>query len=442
MKSALLLALTAAAAVVLSAKAAESADHASEEALALHGRIESEVYVPIQDRIGSQLQQSSTSLWIDGKSKFSDRSFGRFELRGQHIDSSVQRSPGFRIELREAYLDYAANDSEFKLGRLILPWGKSDVVQPTDFLGAKNYTLFSVDEESRRVGANSLWAARSAGSWTLTFVWTPQFPQSELLIPPNTAPSFSTTTVNVDSQSTLPAMTLGRSETALRASYLGTGWDSALTFFRGWNHLPYFELAPGSTAAAVSIRKTFRRISAIGWDGSLNAGAWILRWESAYTWTDNARASHALVEPSHLDTVLGAERPWGDHLRLQGQLLWRYHPHFLSPSSTPGTDPLTQIANPAIASANAQLQGYQFRSRTGASLRVSYAHEDSGLEAEVFGLGNFIGGDYLVRPKLTYAWTEALKTSLGMDYYGGPTNRTLGALQAYNAIFLQGKYLF
>ena len=56
--------------------------------------------------------------------------------------------------------------------------------------------------------------------------------------------------------------------------------------------------------------------------------------------------------------------------------------------------------------------------------------------------GNFIGGDYLIRPKFSYAFTDALKGTLGMDYYGGPMDRPLGQLQVFNSVFVEGKYSF
>ena len=138
------------------------------------------------------------------------------------------------------------------------------------------------------------------------------------------------------------------------------------------------------------------------------------------------------------------ERPIGSeaHFRVQAQVFWRYIPNFVAPSSATGANPLATEVAQGVAEANALLLNTQDQSRTAGTLRLAYAEDSIPWEGEIFGIMNFLGGDYLIRPKLGYAWSDALKTSLGVEYYGGPEDRPLGALHSYSAVFGEGKMLF
>lgn len=103
---------------------------------------------------------------------------------------------------------------------------------------------------------------------------------------------------------------------------------------------------------------------------------------------------------------------------------------------------MTAYVNRQVANANALLLNYQDRYRPASTLRVSYNNDQHGIEAEIFAWLNFVGGDYLIRPKLAYAMTDALKLTLGFDGFYGPEDRPLGSLRAYRSLFVEAKYGF
>jgi hypothetical protein len=381
------------------------------EPLALSGRVFTDVYAPVRDADTAPYRLNSASLWLQGDAKAGDATSGRFVL------DATTNAP--YLVVREAYADYFKNGFELRAGQLIVPWGKSDAINPTDFLSAKNLTRFNPDEEVRRLGAPILWAAwtPSGGTSPLTFtvVAVPVFAQTQLLIPPTAVP----TGVNLNTQPNVATPTLANTETALKIAYNGSSWDASLTAFRGWNHAPdLYVVAPPA-----SLGFTFHHVRALGGDASFTSGKWIFRAESAYVWTE----TDPLVEPAHWDSVLGVERPLGDDFRIQAQLYVRTHPSYV--------DPFGPVAN-----ANALLQGYQFATRESFTLRFSYDRES--WAAELFALANVQGGDYLLRPKATYSISDALKATAGLDWYAGPDDRMLGAMKAYSSVFLEAKYLF
>lgn len=443
------------AALALAASSLAHAEEASSplSALALTGRVFTDVYAPAKDLDTSSYRQASASVWLQGDPQLGEHGSARFILTGDAIENDTPSALGgssrqFRLGLREGYFGYAKNGWEFRFGKQILPWGKSDAINPTDLLGAKDYTFFNPDEEVRRLGPLALWLnwtpAQGNSPFNFTLIAIPVFAQSRLLVPSTAVPSGFT----LSGTPQAPAQTLGNTETAFKAGYAASSWDVSAFVFRGFNHIPEFAIT-GTTVSpttglptAFTVGQVFHRYRAAGGDTSFTSGNWIFRGETAYVWTENDDGANPLVQPSHWDSVAGVERPIGDDFRVQAQFVYRYFPSYGAPSTASASDPITAAARQGIARANALLLTYQDKSRPGATFRFSYSNESSGIDAELFVLGNFVGGDYLIRPKASYAWTQALRTTLGIDWYGGPADRPLGSMKAFNSVFAEGKYSF
>ena len=413
------------------------------ETLPVTGRIFSDVYVPTRDLGISPLRQASASLWLQGAPKLGEHGSANFILQadtlqaGQSLGGASSRTD---VTVREGFAAYASGGWEFKAGRMILPWGKADAINPTDVLSAKDYTFLNPDEEVRRIGALSILTAWTPGAGssplTLTMIWTPVAPQSRMLFDSAKVTSSLPPGLTLSSNPVTPAATLARSELALKAAIAPSGWDASVFAFRGLSHMPELALF-GSTIAP-----TYHRLTAAGGDFSFTAGSWIFRGEGDYAWTENGDGSNPLIAPTRVDLVAGVERPIGDDFRIQVQGLLRHAPRFTAPEDATGLDPASTALNSEIASANARILNYPERTRPGATVRFSYSNEASGLDAEVFLLGNFVGGDYLLRPKLSYGWTDAFETTIGVDHYAGPEDLPLGQLKAFNSLFIEAKYVF
>jgi hypothetical protein len=405
----------------------------------LSGRVFADGYAPIVDG-GSDFPFAGSSGWLQLDPRLGPSTGARLLLEGRAWQEPGPRSVS-GVELREAYASGSSSGFELRFGRQIIPWGKSDVINPTDFLSARDYNRFNPDPEVQRVGGTSLllsWVpAQGSSPLSFTAVWSPIGPQSELLIPGSLVPQ----PITLLSRAASPGAGWASSELALKSGYGGAGWDASIVYFRGLSRLS--GLAREGSAA---IAPQAQRMQAAGGDISANAGAWILRGECAWVWTDGDGASDAYRDPSHQpshwDSVAGIERPLGDRFRMQGQVFWRLIPRFVPANEVRFADLLTGPIDRGLLAGNALLLNFQERSRPGATLRLSFATDSSPWEGEVFAVMNWVGGDYLVRPKLEYAWSEAFRTIAGLQYYGGPQDRPLGALSLYSSVFFEGKYVF
>jgi len=406
------------------AVASEKSEHSGDSWLS--GRVYFDAYAPARNPNDSDFRELVSSVWLTGKPRLAEASTAQFTLQADSRESGVS------LQVREAFAAFSREGLDVSVGRQILVWGKSDAVNPTDFFSAKSYTVFNPDEEVRRTGTELLqgqWSPGSSGAWTLTGVYAPKPALSRLLIAAATIP----TGLTFSQRSQVNSRGLDDGELGFKAAYQGRGWDLEVLAFRGWNHLPDFVLE-GST-----LTQTHRRQSALGMNASASTGKYVFRAESAYVWTENPDGANPLIQPTRWDSVVGVERSFGEEFRVQVQGVLRHHPSFQTPESVfgfPG-DPRLPLAR-----ANALVQGYQFQTRVGATLRAAYTRASSGFEAELFILGNFMGGDSLVRPRVSYPVTDSVRLTGGLDWYGGPTDRPLGVLQEFNSVFTEAKVSF
>lgn len=382
------------------------------------------VRAPLDD---DEFQQISASVWLNARPRFSDTASASFELAFDALEASLVNNDRLRINLREAYVSLRKRGWLLRAGQQILPWGASDVINPTDFLTARDFRFFVVDNEQSRKGALSLLLAHATPRFEVKLVATPRFVGSNVLVPSAALPAG----VTIAEPATLPA-TMKDTEVAAKVKLSGRGWDIALVGFRGWNHTPELELV-SATPTEVVMRHTHRKIIAGGIDGSASIGKLVFRAEGSYIVPlDNAEGEDISRLPPMAFAVVGVERSLGDRLRVQAQLIGRHYPYWRDPDDE--MDP--------VAATNALFLDYQDQRRPSATLRIAYQSEEGRLEAEVFGAMNFIGTDFLVRPLLGWRPVEAVSLQVGVDVYGGPDDRPLGALNPFSGAFSQVSYTF
>lgn len=381
-------------------------------------------------------QQVSASLWLRARPRMTEATSSTIELAVDRIEVGPTDSQRFRFALRDAYVSLHKGGWLLRAGQQIIPWGSSDVVNPTDFLTAHDYSFYAVETEKTRSGAISVLVSHAWPHVETTVVATPIPPSTVLLLPPSALP------MGIKLIEPVPFDTkLENTEVAAKVKFSGRKWDLAFVGFRGFNHTPEFELVSADDNGAV-VRQNHHGIVAGGFDGSTSVGRLVARLEGSVVRTKNDNGSDPTIQPTYAYGVFGLERPLGDRVRVQAQAIARTYPRWSAPATAMGADPATTSAMQGVAAANALILDYQDRARTSATLRVSYLSAEERWAAEVFGAVNFIGGDFLVRPLVVWHPTEAVAIQLGADIYGGPRTRPLGAMHPFNGVFLQTSFAF
>ena len=382
--------------------------------------------------LAGDVQQISASTWLQAQPKLGDTSSAKLALAFDLLETSLDGTRGLRIRLREAWVAYKKAGWLLRGGQQIIPWGSGDGVNPTDFLTARNFAVFSADTEDNREGATSVMVSKAfASGLEFTVVATPIHPASTLLIPLGTLPAGTIVT---------PAATatpdIADTEVAGKIKRSGTGWDLAVVGFRGFQHLP--ELEPGATGGVALVH---HRLFGGGIDGSASVGRTTVRLEAAYVVTANPRGELPNIQPSYAAGVLGVERPFGERVRVQLQIAGRFHPNYRSPDTLPGGTPADD-ATKQVAIANALLHDYVDRFRGAATARFAYKSASEKLELELFGAIDVAIAGYFVRPRIGYHATDALTLDVGYEGYGGDRTRPLGARRDFSAGYAQATFVF
>ncbi len=395
--------------------------------------------------------QSDLSSWLE-----LDPEFGTgFSAHGKGtLDAIFQTTvmttsetvkTGVRATFREGYGQYSKGSWDVRAGRQIIPWGKSDGINPTDFLGAKTAYLLWTDEESKRFGSDSVSAnfvpAGGSSPWGFTVVGTAIYPRSSALI----TKEITGNSVQIYEGDRNPdAVSSQRGELAAKVSYFGNGFDFDFIAFTGRRHLPQyaFKSVTLSPPVQVGVESRYEQIQALGANASYNWNDWQLREEIALTHQISEELYNPLILPVYLDSVLGVERLFSNKIRAQGQWIYRYFTHFVTPTSGAATDPIQGQFLDQLRHTNALIQGMLYKDRHAFSLRVSYEREGSDVVPEVFLLSYLNPGEGILQPKVTMSIKTSWKLALGAIFFYGPGDQAIGALNSYSSVYGELRYLF
>lgn len=425
-------ALLVAVALLLCVRLAAAAGAAT--ALELSGRAYSYLRMPLA--LGGPVQQASTSLRIDAHARMTNETFAAVSGVVDALHPDVAGDSEIRGRLREAYVGAHAGGFEVRAGQQILSWGNADGVHAVDLLGAQDFAFQSATVDAQKLGAPNMLLSFKPDEGTspleVTVVWQPVMPASRVLIPSGAIPP------QVRLLAEERPRAVFESEGAIKIAWAPGGWDVALVGFHGFNHLsePYLARIAGGVA---EVGRRFQSYDAAGLHASVALDEWVLRLEGAYVVTANDSGKDRLRQPSHLDAIVGAERPLGERVRASVQGVVRHHPMFLPLDAPYAGSVEVAEATRQIAQVNARVQNYTHQTRPGASVALAYASEDESFEASFAALAYVIGFDWVVQPTLAYRPLEHLKLEVGAQIFGGQRS-SLGFLSSQSGLFAQATF--
>lgn len=220
-----------------------------------------------------------------------------------------------RLSVRRLSATIAHGGFSLDIGKQFLRWGKADIVNPTDRFAPRDFLNVFANEFLAVTGARGVAAI---GNETLEAVWVPRFTPSRVPlldqrwtpVPPEAA-----AIPIVDRGSMLPA----GSQTGVRWSHVGARFESSLSFFNGFNHLPNIvsnvRQLPGpigGVPAEIDVTRTYPAIRTYGADAAAPLRWFTLKGETAY-FTSQSAATDELVL-----YVIQLERQRGEWLFVGG----------------------------------------------------------------------------------------------------------------------------
>ncbi len=212
-------------------------------------------------------------------------------------DRSLRRPP---LALRRFSAIANRGKFTFEAGRQFIRWGRADILNPVDRFAPKDY-LNVVNTDFLGVIAGR--ATYESGANTVDVVWQPWFTPSRTpllnqrwTVLPETVPAIPIKDVGADYPS--------RSQFGARWNHVGRGYEAALSYFDGYNHLPLFRA--GIQLDGVAVQRYYPRLRLYGFDGALPTRWVTVKAEAAYFTSIRAQTDEYLLYVLQLERQQGA----------------------------------------------------------------------------------------------------------------------------------------
>jgi hypothetical protein len=194
------------------------------------------------------------------------------------------------------------------VGKQFIRWGKADLVNPTDRFAPRDFVNVFENDFLAVTGVRGVVQARGE---TLDVVWVPRFTPSRIPLFNQrwtSVPPEAMGTPLVDAGTRLPSGT----ETGVRWSHMGAGYETSLSFFDGFNHLPIVEATLRPAPLEIDLTRTYPSIRTYGGDAAVPTRWLTVKGEAAYFTSSSADADEYVLY------VLQVERQTGEWLLVGG----------------------------------------------------------------------------------------------------------------------------
>lgn len=336
--------------------------------------------------------------------------------------ANISNSTQTISRLREGYLSTTHGAADLRIGKQIIVWGRADQLNPTDNLSPRDNSQLFVEPDDQRHGTI---AAKATYNFTNTFsglaasaIWLPVFrPNIQPISPP----------VGISFTEILPT----KDQYAFKLEQTGREIDWSLSYFNGYDLNP--DLGPRTPQ---NLALNHHHIQVLGTDAAMVIGRYGVRSEIAYTWTEDKSGDDPFTKNPFLYWVTGADKTFLEYLNINLQYFARRVADFQHP---------TTISNPQlqpIAIQQSIISSQQDSFQQGVSLRIANKWFNETLDAELAAVYNFTRQDYLLRPKISYAFNDHWRGNLGANIFRGENGTFFGLLKDRSAVFAEIRYGF
>ena len=328
-------------------------------------------------------------------------------------------------QLLEAYFTVHFEQSDIRIGKQVVAWGRADGINPTDNLTPRDYIVLLPFEEDQHFGTTAL---------KLDMYLTQQYMLS-IFMSPFFQPSITPLSMDNAVAKKAVSRTLSNSQFGMKIDRTGDGLDVSVSYYHGFRLLPDLRIT-GSDIAGPILEQHYDMINAIGADFARNYGRFGFRGELVYIDTADSDGVDPSVLNPYMFWVLGVDRTFLENFNLNVQFFQRLIYHFHSP------DDISDTQERTIAVMNVIADGQRDRVSNGMSLRISNKWFNDTLTAELFTVINFTRHDSYIRPLLTYAFSDNWKGSAGYELNRGQPDTQFGSLKLNNTGFIELRYAF
>ncbi len=207
-----------------------------------------------------------------------------------------------RLAVRRLTATFTRKGFTLDVGKQFIRWGKTDIVTPTDRFAPRDF-LNVVDNDF--LGVTGARASLATGNDTFEGVWLPWLTPSRIplldqrwtAIPPGAAGALI-----VDAGAVYPH----GSQAGVRWSHVGAGFESALSFSDGFNHVPNIEsgVRP-AVLPEIDITRVYPAMRTYGADAAVPTRWFTIKGETAYVTSSSPRTDEYVLYVVQLERQAG-----------------------------------------------------------------------------------------------------------------------------------------
>jgi hypothetical protein len=391
--------------------------------------------------IPSKYTEQNAGLFVTGKTKPTDKTTAKAELLGYYIKSPYLEAPGKDLkkgelffEINELSLNFQSESWILKAGQMTTSWGKSDGLNPTDFLsGRRNVLLVPEDQLTRR------------GHGSAMVEWLPNEGSSPWSVQQWIVPFHSTTDVLLISELTQDLVELQsnsrskRVEIATKINYSGQGWEFDYTYFNGVNKNPVFtETFRSLSPFHLKLKPRYVHQEGHGINLAKDFEQYIVRLEAAYVKRNEVLTNADYIkDPTRLDAVIGIEKSFFETHRLNIQGVVNHYPSYHRASSQDVISAQVQYLNRYVLAQHQQ-------TRAGTLLVYNFEPEEHNqIKIKCSWLNYFYNeGASFFTPQLEYLVNDHFQLQTYALLFDGSKNSPFGILKELSSVALGASYQF
>ena len=322
------------------------------------------------------------------------------------------------LNLRQAYFDIYFDDFDLRVGKQQVIWGKADGVFISDIISPRDISEFILPEfDEIRIGVNAVKLDYYIGNSTLEAVWIPIFqptitPDESSIWFPN-MPEFPMPVANAEVDDNLE-----NSEIALKYSYLSSAIDFELMTAYMWDDNPTMPIyqQPDST---LQIQPEHHRLPLVGASFGKSILGAVIRGEGAYYFDKHFSVEdfsvNGIKERDYVHYLVGYDHNWF------------------------GVNVSFQFIQEYILDYGENFRNDEFQSTTTFLASKTFLRET--LQFDIFGYYGINNDDMLLRPKISYDFTDGFNVLFGANIFIG-NDGNFGQFDENDMFYMKLKYDF
>lgn len=404
-------------------ESALSPDKSGDKSIEINGYVRSDVFSNKKD---IRSVYGETSLKIETKSFRFGNAFSEFRLK-QNLLKSGQPVV---LDFREGYVNVYLSNFDFRIGQQIIVWGRADGFNPTNNLTPHDFTVFSPDEDDKRLSNFTFSGTYNFHPFKFNAIWVPVYKSSVLPFKKATLPEGVCWT-----EEDFPLHQISKSSYAFKLTIEKPAFDGSVSWFNGYYKLPGLNYQ-SLDSVNHQVFLTAHRTNIVGFDFSTAIANYGLRGEFAYSHPNKNNSSYHSTPHPQLEYTIGLDREWGN-FSLIAQYIGKHVFEFEAYQDT------SQSFGSQLIIWNDMIYGQQNEFSHSISLRPSLSLVHQTFSCEVLSLYNFTTEELFLKPKLSYKLSDNLSVTAGAQYYYGIENTLFEILgKGLNACFIECKITF